>query len=210
MLTFAIILTCINIIIWIYFFCIYKKNFSAEKILDELQNEVSKMEKDIIHAADRSITLIDARRKGLQNLLEEAKRYVELANSEMDKRTRTQGIMNALNGVQNQPKKRANQFTSQPVQQDLFTEENDSYFYSLMSDDNDEVYISEKASSMAESNPINNIPVITRSAEPINIEKDVTTQVLELAAEGFSSDLIASKVKKSITEVQLIIDMYGV
>ena len=63
------------------------------------------MEKEIIYAADRSITLIDARRKGLQNLLEEAKRYTDLANAELDKKARSQNIMNALQSV-NQPKKK--------------------------------------------------------------------------------------------------------
>ena len=209
MLTFAIILTCINIIIWIYFFCFFKKNLTAEKLLHELHKEVSEMEKEIIYAADRSITLIDARRKGLQNLLEEAKRYTDLANAELDKKARSQNIMNALQSV-NQPKKKYSQLPQQVVQQSLFSEETDGFFPSLENDTSDEVVISDKASSMLKTNETNNIPVISKIPEPIKIEKDPKTRVLELAAEGISSDLIATKLEMSITEVQLIIDMYGI
>ncbi|MBR5866538.1 MAG: hypothetical protein IKZ04_01380, partial [Spirochaetaceae bacterium] len=154
MLTFAIILTCINIIIWIYFFCFFKKNLTAEKLLHELHKEVSEMEKEIIYAADRSITLIDARRKGLQNLLEEAKRYTDLANAELDKKARSQNIMNALQSV-NQPKKKYSQLPQQVVQQSLFSEETDGFFPSLENDTSDDVVISDKASSMLKTNEIN-------------------------------------------------------
>ena len=54
------------------------------------------------------------------------------------------------------------------------------------------------------------LPRISVAEKPIKAEKNLRTKVLELHAEGFDLDVIAKKLEVSITEVQLIINMYGV
>ena len=96
----AVIVCCIisivNILLWLFFFGQYKRRFSPGKILSDIRSEVNKLLVEINREADRSITLIDARRKGLQKLLDEAKRYTNIASGELDKRNRSQDLQSAL------------------------------------------------------------------------------------------------------------------
>ena len=205
----------LNILLWVVFFIQFKKRYSAQKILNEIEEKVEDLIKQIIREADRSITLIDARRKGLQKLLEEAKRYTELASSELEKKARSQSIMDVLQPKQK--KTREKSYSSEPsvLQQNLFFGDMETPYDSLLENQADEVDISEDvASYMTTYKPVTrstySMPKIIPAAEPIKIEKDTRTKVLELSAEGFSPELIAAKLEVSITEVQLIIDMYGV
>jgi hypothetical protein len=50
---------------------------------------------------------------------------------------------------------------------------------------------------------------VTLAAEQLKPKKSVKASVLELSGAGFSPDIIAEKLSVSMTEVQLIIDLYG-
>lgn len=211
----CVAMTCLNVLLWIVFFVLYKKKFSAEKILSDIKIEVNKLVTEINKAADQSISLTDARRKGLQKLLDEAKRYTELATSELDKRARSQNLIGALQDTQASPRRtRYNSSGASLVPQSFPSEDNSSFFPSLLDEQTDEVLISEDASVRShdaeDAFVAPSIPKISKAVNSVKVEKDIRTRVLELSAEGFSSDLIAAKLEVSITEVQLIIDMYGI
>lgn len=211
----CVALVCINVFLWIVFFFLCKRRFSAREILQDIQTEVSNLLVEINREADRSISIIDARRKGLQKLLDEAKRYTEFATAEFDKRARNQGIYDALQREARPARPRRTTYSPSGAQQSLFPDDAvGSFFPSLLDEQSDEVAISgDVPASDAAGDPFPAMPAmprITRAAETVKVEKDLRTRVLELSAEGFSPDLIAAKLEVSITEVQLIIDMYGI
>ncbi|MBP3417190.1 MAG: hypothetical protein J6K76_07450 [Spirochaetaceae bacterium] len=53
------------------------------------------------------------------------------------------------------------------------------------------------------------LPEITRAQKQILSEKSLKAKVLELHGEGFALDVIASRLNISLTEVQLIVNMFG-
>ncbi|MBO5136876.1 MAG: hypothetical protein J6B81_00055 [Spirochaetaceae bacterium] len=185
----------INLFLWIIFFVQFKKKFAAEKVIAEVRDVINKMLVDIQSETDRSIVLLDARREGLQKLLDEAKRYTELANADVNRQLRSQSILASLQSEKNGAKK---------------TDSAQSLF-SLTDLQQDRVEISEDATTLAkETASTKPIPTISTAPTQVKIRKDLRVQVLELSAEGFSSDIIAQKLGVSITEVELIIDMYGI
>lgn len=53
------------------------------------------------------------------------------------------------------------------------------------------------------------LPEITKAQKQVLAEKSLRDRVLELHSEGFSQEVIASRLDVSLIEVQLIVDMYG-
>lgn len=53
------------------------------------------------------------------------------------------------------------------------------------------------------------LPEITKVQKQVLAEKSLRDRVLELHSEGFSQEVIASRLDVSLIEVQLIVDMYG-
>ena len=47
------------------------------------------------------------------------------------------------------------------------------------------------------------------SSEPISTEKSLKTRVIDMHRQGLSLDLIAEKNNVSVTEVQMIVNMFG-
>lgn len=208
---FCITILSINLVLWFIFFLINKRSFSAEKLLEKIRSEINKMLIDINREADRSITLIDARRKGLQKLLDDAKRYVEIANGELDKRARSQNLMNTIEfNLKSKDKKNQDFSKKTPIQGDLFFEKNDENEVPFEDQQEDIVDVSDIAKKTnLEKGQFLEMPQVQISENIIQPQKDLRTQVLELAAEGFSLDIIARKMKISIMEVELIVNMYN-
>jgi hypothetical protein len=53
------------------------------------------------------------------------------------------------------------------------------------------------------------LPEITKAQKQVLAEKSLRDRVLELHSEGFSQEVIASRLDVSLIEVQLIVNMYG-
>lgn len=53
------------------------------------------------------------------------------------------------------------------------------------------------------------LPEITKAQKQVFAERSLRDRVLELHGEGFSQEVIASRLDVSLIEVQLIVDMYG-
>ena len=53
------------------------------------------------------------------------------------------------------------------------------------------------------------LPEISKAQKQVLAEKSLRDRVLELHSEGFSQEVIASRLDVSLIEVQLIVDMYG-
>ncbi|MCQ2981313.1 MAG: hypothetical protein MJ178_00985 [Treponemataceae bacterium] len=58
---FALILTFINLILWVVFFVVLKKKFSPKNVLDSIKDEVDKLLITINQETDRDLTLLEAK-----------------------------------------------------------------------------------------------------------------------------------------------------
>ncbi len=58
---FALILTVINLILWVFFFVLLKKKFSPENVLDTIRIEVDKLLIVLNQETDRDLTLLEAK-----------------------------------------------------------------------------------------------------------------------------------------------------
>lgn len=217
----------INVTLWVVAFVVFKNRFSSKVILMDIEREVNNLITDLNRQADQNVTLIDGQRKGLLKLLEEAKKYTELANSSLEKKSQSENIMKVLNGedpAEYHPsyphygnpygafsRKPVESVEKEPVKIDIVEEEQDKEivfskdFHSITHDVTEDVNLNNSLKSLSVK-----LPQISVAEKPIKAEKNLRTKVLELHAEGFDLDVIAKKLEVSITEVQLIINMYGV
>lgn len=214
----------INVTLWVVAFVVFKNRFSSKVILMDIEREVNNLITDLNRQADQNVTLIDGQRKGLLKLLEEAKKYTELANSSLEKKSQSENIMKALNGADSVEYKPSyphygnpySAFSKRPVEKvpvkiDIVEEDQDKEivfskdFHSITHDVTEDVNLNASLKSLSVK-----LPRISVAEKPIKAEKNLRTKVLELHAEGFDLDVIAKRLEVSITEVQLIINMYGV
>ncbi|MDR3312652.1 MAG: hypothetical protein LBS64_05935 [Spirochaetaceae bacterium] len=73
-MTLGIILVCVNAALWVFFFARFSRRFSPEAMLQDLREEVDKLILENNRTTDRNVTLIEARIRELQALIEEADR----------------------------------------------------------------------------------------------------------------------------------------
>ena len=71
----------LNITLWIILFIRLRKEFSPDAVLYSIRDEVDKLIIEINRVADRDITLIEARRNGLKQLLDEIDKKLSLHES---------------------------------------------------------------------------------------------------------------------------------
>ncbi|MFI3257058.1 MAG: hypothetical protein R3Y36_02040 [Spirochaetales bacterium] len=200
-----IIITILNLFLWLIFFVRLKKTFSPHVLLHDIKNEVEKLLIEINKTADEDITLIEARVKGLKSLIEEAdKRILRLKDQDFE-RNRESVILGELSvgstrqtladKAAEQYKKIARQTQSNPDVQ--LSIDFDSY---------------EKLSQETQSKrsiPDRDLPIISHIENSPIQEIPFKQHVIKLAREGFSPDFIAQKLECSVSEVQLIIDLYN-
>ena len=214
-LIFCSIIVFVNIVLWIIFFVRQKKRFSPDRILSEIEKEIEKMILSLHHETDNCVTMVKGTKEGLIRLLNYAKRYTELATKDLSTMARSQGIIQTINN--SAEKKTVQRNTVKKIEDanlknyTLFTED-------IQNEVQDQVEVSKEAISMnekklqeqkVESSSEQSMPTITVASEQIKIKKNLRTRVLELFEEGLLPEEIAKTLDVSITEVQLIIDIFS-
>ena len=178
----------INVTLWVVAFVVFKNRFSSKVILMDIEREVNNLITDLNRQADQNVTLIDGQRKGYHPS------YPHYGNP--------YGAFS---------RKPVESVEKEPVKIDIVEEEQDKEivfskdFHSITHDVTEDVNLNNSLKSLSVK-----LPRISVAEKPIKAEKNLRTKVLELHAEGFDLDVIAKKLEVSITEVQLIINMYGV
>ena len=214
-LIFCSIIVFVNIVLWIIFFVRQKKRFSPDRILSEIEKEIEKMILSLHHETDNCVTMVKGTKEGLIRLLNDAKRYTELATKDLSTMARSQGIIQTINN--SAEKKTVQRNTVKKIEDanlknyTLFTED-------IQNEVQDQVEVSKEAISMnekklqeqkVESSSEQSMPTITVASEQIKIKRNLRTRVLELFEEGLLPEEIAKTLDVSITEVQLIIDIFS-
>ncbi len=203
-------ITLINIVLWIVMFRILKTKYSDEHLRD-LRKEVNLLVTDIDRAAERDIALLENRINNLRDLIDEAEKKITLAKNAEENRKKEKQVLdelsektyrakNYLNGAKINPVSRVVQIYEQNSSPSILEvkaeeknnrEEKPSVFVNF-SPDAGEDYFSPPSSFTQEKNT-----------------QSIKAKILEMANEGFSSDLIADQLHVSMTEVNMIIEMFG-
>lgn len=229
----------LNITLWIILFIRLRKEFSPDAVLYSIRDEVDKLIIEINRVADRDITLIEARRNGLKQLLDEIDKKLSLHESLLKSKDDERKILKRLTKEEskNEPAIDSGSFNNQ-VPDTLFggSQETQSSGFPpvqlTMPSDNAEnierspllpVHPVSRAASVYKRNEIpelNTEPIekmdkkeepihITFSSDPISPKQDKRRSVLKMAGEGFTAEIIAEKLKIPVREVSLIMDLYS-
>jgi hypothetical protein len=69
--------------------------------------------------------------------------------------------------------------------------------------------VSHESATVPEYRGSSDLPQVEMASEVVSPGKSLRSRILELSSGGFSVDIIADKLHVSVTEVQLIVDLYG-
>lgn len=224
MTVFVVLLSCLNIVLWAVLFSVFKKKCSPDAVLEQIKDEVNKLIIDISRETDKDITLLEGRIQGLRSLMEEADRRTALADKEEYKRARGQAVLDLLQ-PQAKPVNRAAPAVARAAAayaaESIAIEKLQPPAQPAASEQGDLFVAAETAPPAAEEAPFPqfpeqpapdltvSFPSVSVSPEPIVPKKDIRTQVLDMASDGFSPDIIAEKLSISVTEVELFTNMYS-
>ncbi len=92
-----LVILIVNITLWILLFIRLRKEFSPDTVLSSIRDEVDKLIIEINRVADRDITLIEARRNGLKQLLDEVDKKLALQESLVKVKDEERKILKKLN-----------------------------------------------------------------------------------------------------------------
>ncbi len=190
----SLLFSIASLILWAFSFVYVRsliiRQTSKERILAEFRDEVDRLIADIDAATDRDIALIEDRVKSLKSLLEDTDKRILAYKKEIHRRTVEEQAYAELGRKQGR-----SVIKPEPVQDAPLFEQ-------------------EKAATVAGSSaePVENPsqPRFVRAETEIKPKApSFSEQVLELYLAGFSPELIASKLKVTVAEVDLAINVSG-
>ena len=202
--------TLINIVLWIFFFRQLKTKYS-DNHLKELRKEVNLLVTDIDRATDRDIALLENRINSLRELIDEAEKKITLAKTVDEGRKKEKEILDELTEKTYQPKNKIIISRQNPVSRAAQMYSQNSMPSILEERPENKNAKEEKPAVFVNFSPDVGEDYFTppSSLPSENKEQSLKARILHMANEGFSSDMIADQLHVSMTEVNMIIDMFG-
>ena len=216
---FCVVILIINIILWIFCFKVFRKSFSAKGVLSEIRQEAEKIIIEINRETDSAITLMEAKINQVREIIDTVDKKIMLYETTLVQKENERQLYQQFSEFQqNQnPMQRAikvykmNDNVGVSEHLPLFTE-------NAGTSDLKKSKVSKKASvyeqnkdksenfelDFSEENEMSKV-IQTEKIEP---KVPIQQQIIKLAKEGFSADLIASKLNISISEVSMTIDLF--
>ena len=206
----------VNLLLWCVFFLKFKKLFSTDDVIQQTRKEMNNMILDINRNAERNISLLEDRTTKLKQIINDADRRIQLAQSESVKTIAAAGLQKEVKRATTIQKaadsyKKNSRSTikpesayevKKPVQSSLFDENEKTI------NTKPEMIVQSDGSAYA-SVPVVN-PKVYFAETPVQehkTSKSFNESVKELYDAGMSIEQIASKLSCSKTEVQFVIDM---
>ena len=216
---FCVVILIINIILWVFCFKVFRKSFSAKGVLTEIRQEAEKIIIEINRETDSAITLMEAKINQVREIIDTVDKKIMLYETTLVQKENERQLYQQFSEFQqNQnPMQRAikvykmNDTVGASEHLPLFTEnagtsdlkkskvskKSNEYEVNKAKSENFELDFSEE----------NDMPKI-KQVEQIEPKIPIQQQIIKLAKEGFSADLIASKLNLSISEVSMTIDLF--
>lgn len=224
----VIIFSLISICLWIFFFVKFNKMFSPEAMLQNIEQEVDKILIEINREFDRDLALIEARRKGLKELIDEADKRTSVAVSTLEKKQQEALILSQMEEIKKQTQqttqtqKAASSYqknvTNKKMKASEVPETLDLFFDALEKNEledqkppydfTDNAFQINKPAVESKTTEVYTTSIYA-SEDLVSSEKSLKTTVLEMYRQGISLELIAEKSNVSITEVQMIVNMFN-
>lgn len=196
-----VLIILINLFLWFLLFRKLKTTYSPDALLSNIRNEVNKLLIEINREADRDITIIEERTANLQQLIEEADKRISRNNEIINKSNAEKEVISKLNKHNIQMNIEKNDATIGKPYTPLNQYKRNESLNNFVENQNMEEKIS--SSIKKEEEPIH----ITFSSDPIVPKVNIKQEIIKMAKEGLSSEVIANKLNVSVREVDLIINI---
>ncbi|MBP5443087.1 MAG: hypothetical protein J6W60_10135 [Treponema sp.] len=230
----VVLLLCVfNVVMWLVQIVRFKNIFSTDDIMKETREQLNNMLMDINRNAERNINLINDRIEELKKVTEEADRHIQLLKGEValvEKSNAFQSqyerivhpeppapqlpvkemetrVKDAKPKTPAKPKKPKVSKSRNPVTAYRQEQEQGDLFVSDKSSEERISLVVENSENNAQPQVQSDIPVITKAKEPIVIKKSFNREVQELAAQGMKVEEIASKLGRTIPEVNFALEI---
>ncbi len=227
MTVFIIVLTLINIGLWLVFLLRFKRLFSTDKIIEKTKARINEIEKQINTVTDRNLYIAKETTKNIETMLNDVDRKMELFREATQRLRSMIREADKINRLSNQSLSLHQDFSkiakvnsakkteqidkdavySANVQGDLFTSnENTSIL-------KDETKITPDGTAYKEvplihTNVLDDIPIFNNEESYVESKRKISEKkVKEKYLEGLTVEQIATELKCSVVEVQFIIDM---
>ena len=217
MYIFCGIILVINIVLWILFFLFIKKYFSAKGVLSDIKQEAEKIIIEINRETDNAITLMEAKISQVKDIIATAEKKVILYENTFIQKENEKQIYQQLNNYEktNTPMQKAinvykfNSSQNSVEDLSLFTENagtSDFKNSEKLTSVNKKKKTDDQTLELDFNEKKEEITIIKK--EQIEPKVSVQEQIIKLAKEGFTPELIASKLSVSINVVTMTIDLY--
>lgn len=210
MFTAALILMALNILFLLFFYLKLKSKFSDKTSISKIRTEASRLLADIAFQTDRAVTIMEDKLNEMNKLLSEIDNRILIASQEEQKRLAELEIMQKLKQqtVKSKPKTNSKKETvnSEKVlksEQENHAVENQNINRSIQKE-------FDNFKPENENEPINIYTkqiLLNKASNNLQKENSMQEQIIEMARNGFSIELIAEKVPLPIGEIELIISM---
>lgn len=209
-----IIIFAVTLVVWtlsfLYFRNYLRRRTGSRRILEEFQEEVEKLIAEINASTDRGLTLMEDRISSLKTLLEETDRRISVYKRETEKRT----INDRAYAEMGKKTLIKNDFSHLPpiipdnrpmiAEQEIVTRgESSIAAETVLSQSTESVLPAQESSVEHHSELSGEVPRFIRSSIRVESKPPFAEQVLHLANAGFSNNLIAKHLGKSVAEVEL-------
>ena len=217
MYIFCGIILVINIVLWILFFLFIKKYFSAKGVLSDIKQEAEKIIIEINRETDNAITLMEAKISQVKDIIATAEKKVILYENTFIQKENEKQIYQQLTNYEktNTPMQKAinvykfNSSQNSVEDLSLFTENagiSDFKNSEKLTSVNKKKKTDDQTLELDFNEKKEEITIIKK--EQIEPKVSVQEQIIKLAKEGFTPELIASKLSVSINVVTMTIDLY--
>jgi hypothetical protein len=217
---FCVFILVVNIVMWIFCFKLFRKSFSAKGVLNDMKQEASKIILEINRQTDSAITLMEANINQVREIIETADKKIMLYENTLIQKENERQLYQQLTEFQQgtTPIQRAvkvyslNDISDKTEPMHLFTENagtSDLKKSKAMKKSNSEAKSQDTLSQNFELDfsEKNEGPKI-QETQKIQPKVPIQQQIIELANQGITADLIAAKLNISISEVTMTIDLF--
>ncbi len=203
-----LIITLLNVFLWVVFFVKLKNNLSPQRILSDIKQEVEKLLIEINKTVSDDITIIDDRAKKTKEIIDDCEKKMALYYAQEQSKHREADVLHRLdnsNKISSKGNEVAKKYqrnasrTDSVIESDTVQLSIDFENYNVTN----QSFVSEEDSSV-----VNDIPEITTIEDSPIKEVPFKRKVLQLAANDYSVETIAQKLGCTETEVQIILDLF--
>ena len=218
---FGIVILIVNIVMWFFCFKFFRGFFSTKGALNEVKQEAEKIIIEIGRQTDTAVTVMEGKFQRVREIVEIADKKIMLYENTLIQKENERLLYQQLTEFQQNetPIQRAvkvyslNDISDKTEPQPLFTENAGTSDLkkskAMKKNVSSEVKTEESNSKNFELDfsENNEMPKI-QQVQKIQPKVPVQQQIIELANQGFTADLIASKLNISINEVTMTIDLF--